>query len=98
MPNRSLDDFTGGDGSDEDEVEAEPAPAADASEPEQTEEPETEASEEDAEEPTLTVEEAVPTYDFSPNGAACESCGETVETRWQDPDAGMVCGECKRWD
>ena len=52
----------------------------------------------DGAEPTLTVEEATPTYDFSPDGVACEACGETVETRWHDPDGGMVCADCKRWD
>jgi len=47
--------------------------------------------------PMLTVEAATPTYDFSPDGATCEACGETVEIRWHDPDGGMVCADCKGW-
>lgn len=51
----------------------------------------------DTDEPTLTVEPATPTYDFSPDGAACESCGDTVRTRWHDEEQGMVCSDCKLW-
>ncbi|MFC7229218.1 hypothetical protein N0B31_17595 [Salinirubellus salinus] len=58
---------------------------------------ETDTGDSTDDEPTLTVEEATPTYDFSPEGATCESCGETVETRWHDPEVGMVCAECKGW-
>jgi formylmethanofuran dehydrogenase subunit E len=103
MRDASLDDFFGGDDEDEEretdpEVEADAEPAE--TEPETSEStPETDPDEDsDGDEPTLTVEAATPTYDFSPDGATCEACGETVETRWHDPDGGMVCGECKRWD
>ncbi|WP_255152388.1 DUF7573 domain-containing protein [Halorarius halobius] len=41
-------------------------------------------------------EPAVSTYAFSPGGAACAACGETVEKRWRD-ESGLVCGDCKAW-
>ena len=105
MPNRSLDDFAGGDdGSDSGDGSAAEPPSEAAAEPggeeptERADEPPAEPSAEDAaEEPTLTVEAAVPTYDFSPDGSACAACGETVETRWQDEGVGMVCADCKQW-
>lgn len=64
-----------------------------SNEPEgETDEP-TEKPEPDAEpEP----EPAKATFDWSPEGAACASCGETVETRWRD-ETGMVCDDCKAW-
>lgn len=42
------------------------------------------------------------TYDWSPDGAACDACGEPVERRWRagegaDDPAAMVCGDCKDW-
>ena len=42
------------------------------------------------------VEPAVPTYDWTPEGAACEACDAVVERRWRD-DAGLVCADCKTW-
>lgn len=52
----------------------------------------------DADQPPTpeTVDPATPTLDFSPGGADCEGCGETVRRRWRDDD-GMVCGDCKEW-
>jgi hypothetical protein len=46
---------------------------------------------------SLTVRPAQATYDWSPDGAVCAACGGTVETRWHDPDVGMVCASCKEW-
>lgn len=43
-----------------------------------------------------TPDPAVATYDWTPGGAACAACGETVERRWRD-GPGFVCGECKDW-
>ena len=98
MRDASLDDFFGSDAED-DESEADSAVETDA-EPEETDPAAPESTPETAEaedEPTLTVEAATPTYDFSPDGATCEACGETVEIRWHDPDGGMVCADCKGW-
>lgn len=110
MPNRSLDDFVGGSEAESSDSETdiaedaapEPDAAADATESDaaaaETDAEETAAEADDGTEPTLTVEEATPTYDFSPDGSTCEACGETVQTRWHDADRGMVCADCKRWD
>lgn len=42
------------------------------------------------------VEPATATYDWSPDGAACEECETVVDRRWIDGDA-YVCGDCKDW-
>ncbi|WP_458206867.1 DUF7573 domain-containing protein [Haladaptatus sp. NG-SE-30] len=42
------------------------------------------------------VEPARATYDWTPDGATCAGCGESVERRWRDDD-GMVCADCKEW-
>ena len=42
------------------------------------------------------VDPAVSTYRWSPEGAACADCGQTVERRWLDGEA-YVCGDCKEW-
>lgn len=39
---------------------------------------------------------ADPTYDYSPAGAACDACGESVTRRWRD-DGDYVCDDCKEW-
>lgn len=36
------------------------------------------------------------TYRWTPDGAACEGCGATVERRWRDGGA-FVCADCKEW-
>lgn len=46
--------------------------------------------------PSLTVRPATSTMDWTPDGAACESCGTAVERRWRD-DGRLVCPECKQW-
>jgi hypothetical protein len=113
MPNRSLDDFVGGTETDEDPTSDADEVVEPGAEPSATEtavaeddadaaaEADTDAEADTADspddEPTLTVEEATPTYDFSPDGSVCESCGETVETRWHSEGEGMVCAECKGW-
>ena len=55
------------------------------------------------------VDPATPTYRWTPEGAACESCGRVVERRWaadesddsDDSDDGdavaFVCDDCKEW-
>lgn len=42
------------------------------------------------------VEVATVTYEWTPDGASCDSCASVVETRWRDAE-GLVCGECKDW-
>lgn len=34
--------------------------------------------------------------EWTPDGAACEACGATVERRWHDGDV-RVCVDCKDW-
>jgi hypothetical protein len=45
---------------------------------------------------TDAVTPATPTYRFTPDGAACDACGDTVEKRWHD-DGRFVCADCKEW-
>ncbi|SHG67850.1 DUF7573 domain-containing protein [Halobaculum gomorrense] len=42
------------------------------------------------------VNPAAPTYDHSPDGAACAACGDSVTRRWRD-DSDYVCADCKEW-
>ena len=44
----------------------------------------------------ISVEPAVATYGWTPCGAECQECEETVERRWLDED-GLVCANCKVW-
>lgn len=44
----------------------------------------------------VDVEPARATYGWTPDGGACECCGDSVEKRWRDED-GMVCAGCKDW-
>ncbi|WP_336360723.1 DUF7573 domain-containing protein [Haladaptatus sp. ZSTT2] len=59
-----------------------------------------EAAEEEADaapEPSANeIAPATSTYAWSPEGAACEACGEVVERRWRDGDE-LVCESCKSW-
>lgn len=93
MPDTSLDDFIGGEGS--------------ASEYEPEEETVDEETVESGDEPVAgdgdgvddgegAVEPAVSTYDFAPEGAPCAACGVSVERRWR-AEAGLVCPDCKEW-
>ncbi|WP_224267861.1 DUF7573 domain-containing protein [Haloprofundus salinisoli] len=41
---------------------------------------------------------AVVTFRWSPTGATCGSCGETVLRRWRDEETDeFVCIDCKPW-
>jgi len=84
----SLDDFL--DASDESEDEADSDTSADDGIAE------TEKELNDDETSADTVEPAVTTYAWSPEGAACAECGEVVERRWTQ-DGHLVCGACKSW-
>lgn len=43
-----------------------------------------------------TVDPAVGTYRWDPEGVACAACGETVNRLWLD-DGEQVCEACKEW-
>ena len=93
MRDASLDEFvdpgmSDGDVDESDESEAD----ADVREPEPTDS----ESEGDDETPSESVDPAEPTFDFAPDGADCEGCGEAVQRRWRYGD-GMVCADCKEW-
>jgi hypothetical protein len=54
-------------------------------------------STDDSDEP---VSPAVSTYDWTPTGTECASCGAVVERRWRDGEgetSGLVCVDCKAW-
>lgn len=46
---------------------------------------------------------AAPTMVWTPDGAVCENCGETVQRRWRErseqdgADGRLVCEACKPW-
>jgi hypothetical protein len=40
---------------------------------------------------------ATTTYAWDGDGAACASCGEVVERRWQQNGA-LICSACKDWN
>lgn len=103
--NRSLDEFLGGEASDEPagnsdgpdtgQAVEEPAEATDSSVDERGAgepadgEPAADAAPE-------TVDPMAETFAWSPDGGECAACGGTVDERWRDGDA-LVCGECKAW-
>lgn len=43
-----------------------------------------------------SVEPAVSTFEFAPDGAECAVCDAVVERRWRD-ERGFVCPDCKEW-
>lgn len=99
MPDTSLDDFIGGEGSaGEDETGEDAAADVDsaASEGEGVGEEAVGGAESAGDDGEPTVEPAVSTYDFSPEGAPCAACGASVEKRWR-AEAGLVCPGCKEW-
>lgn len=89
----TLDTFAGSGDTDGGDGDEEPSPDG------VDEEPRPPASDDEPAEqpapPTLT-------YTSSPDGDACDECGETVQNRWragegaEDPDA-LVCPDCKTW-
>jgi hypothetical protein len=94
MRDRSLDEFASGAETATDEREEEPG----ADEPEA--DGETESVDDGEDSPTAGVEPALSTYDWTPGGAACGRCSETVEKRWRDGDGtgeALVCADCKEW-
>lgn len=95
--NASLDDFLGGEPSEQSE-------AADAAEP--TDDEPTDVTEQAADEPEMAADEPDPATDTEPAattyawdgaGEACADCGDLVERRWQQ-DGDLVCVECKDWE
>jgi len=81
MEETSLDDFL--DDGEESSPDADP-------------EPET-GTETESEEPTTEPAKQGPaTSRWTPDGEACEACGETVTRLWDD-DGRRVCRSCKQW-
>ncbi|MGB9956684.1 DUF7573 domain-containing protein [Haloferax prahovense] len=110
MPNRSLDDFAGGDDGavdDADSVDgsdsaADPVPtdtAAPADESTPVASDSADASDttdsDDADADSRDVS-TLATYRWTPKAAACPRCGESVQKRWLDGDE-YVCLDCKDW-
>lgn len=95
MHDTSLDDFAGGSEASE---EAPSGTDAESGTPEVAESAASDAARPEAttESSGNETEPAVSTYDFTPGGAPCAACGESVEKRWRD-DAGLVCPDCKTW-
>lgn len=73
-----------------------------------TAEPEVDAEAEETEpesvaksvETAESVEPAVSTYAWSPDGGTCADCGESVAKRWRaegQRDGDLVCADCKVW-
>lgn len=46
--------------------------------------------------PPSSVGTATPTHEWTPDGAACDACGGTVQRRWRG-EPGLVCEDCKDW-
>jgi hypothetical protein len=88
----SLDDFaTGGETDGPDEEPSDPETEREG-EPEATSgvdpEPESRTGETPAE----------PTHEWSPDGAVCGECGDSVGRLWRSGSTGdMVCDHCKEW-
>lgn len=59
-------------------------------------EPVEESVDSDQELPERDVEPIESTYDWTPGGAPCAMCGDSVEERWRAAE-GLVCVECKVW-
>ncbi|CQR48869.1 MULTISPECIES: DUF7573 domain-containing protein [Haloferax] len=85
MPNRSLDDFAGGD----DGAADEPTADADADGPDVADAPADSA----ADTPDVST---LATYRWTPEATPCPQCGESVQKRWLDGDE-YVCLDCKDW-
>lgn len=85
--NRSLDEFAGTESATE---AADPAV-------EESSKPEPDPVEDGASDPAdADVQSIESTYDWTPGGAPCAMCGESVEERWRDAE-GLVCIDCKVW-
>jgi len=92
MEDRSLDEFLEDDGESDSPAHAEQASREQSG-------PSSELAEESevAEPPSELPEEPEPaTSGWTPDGAACEACGETVSRLWDD-DGRQVCQSCKEW-
>ncbi|RDZ45059.1 hypothetical protein C5B91_08000 [Haloferax sp. Atlit-10N] len=104
MPNRSLDDFAGGDdeaADDSDSVDtvasaADPEPtgaATSADEPATADDVDGTSDSDDADGRDVST---LATYRWTPEATACPQCGESVRKRWLDGDE-YVCLDCKDW-
>ncbi len=55
----------------------------------------------DTETQNTAVTAARPTMVWTPDGAVCADCGETVQRRWRettDDTERLVCRACKPWE
>lgn len=93
---RSLEDFLGGGDADEGDADADESTGD--IETGESDDVASEPSDSETEPPSdaAAVAPATPTYRWSPDGAACDECGDTVEKRWRD-GGRFVCIECKEW-
>ncbi|MCO8268258.1 hypothetical protein NKF06_17130 [Haloferax sp. AB510] len=103
MPNRSLDDFAGGDDAAATDAEttsdtestsdaesaSDPTPADDVDDS-------PDAGDTDANDTDDRDVSTLATYRWTPEAAACPRCGESVQKRWLDGDE-YVCLDCKDW-
>jgi hypothetical protein len=101
MRDRSLDEFASGAETAADDPEEDPEAGEPAADGEAGSVGDAESEPDTAEDsPTAGVEPALSTYEWTPGGADCGRCGETVEKRWRDGDGtgeALVCAECKEW-
>ena len=98
--NASLDDFLGGESSEQTgAADGEPTDGEQPAEQSETAADQTATDTElsETEAGSDGTEPAATTYAWSDQGATCEACGETVERRWQQ-DGGLVCIGCKDWE
>ncbi|WP_148414811.1 zinc ribbon domain-containing protein [Haloferax sp. KTX1] len=86
MPNRSLDDFAGGD----DGAADEPTADADADGSDVADDPG------DSDDPDDRGVSTLATYRWTSESTPCPQCGESVQKRWLDGDE-YVCLDCKDW-
>lgn len=97
--NRTLAEFAGED------ADGDTQPLAEPTDPPAEDDADAPAEGDDATtSPTggTDVDAATVTYAWSPEGGACDACGEPVDRRWragvgaEDPDS-LVCDGCKEW-
>ncbi|AKU07954.1 DUF7573 domain-containing protein [Haloferax gibbonsii] len=95
MPNRSLDDFAGGD----DGAADEPTVDDDADGSDVADDAVDSADADDAvdsDAPDDRDVSTLATYRWTPEATPCPQCGESVQKRWLDGDE-YVCLDCKDW-
>jgi hypothetical protein len=82
---RTLDEFLGSDNGESHDGKADNGESHDGK-----------AGDEGTDASTDDALELTPTYQWTPEGAACADCGAVVERRWREDDV-YVCADCKDW-